>query len=397
LSLKPRANCRDILSFRAGLAAFPLCLAEHGSVRDYPVREHGPFTQLEMREMWAYSDGARTVKGYWRPGGTAAAGSWVLVDQSTGNAEGVVAAGEFSRRFRPVDVFADVPGLPTYLGTVIAADQTALVDLVLDRNPFMLVNGPRRTARPHVLMVPRRHRDGWSSATAPELAACQTAMTVVAAWYRSLDGGHVVFCANDSAPNQDYLRDAEAASAILAASGPSAATARNPRQDVQHAHLHAFYTEHGRTENHESSALAGHPVLAEGHRAFSGDLGSDAMQVERESVTLADGLRTAARPWGGNYCSYQVGTEGPLWVMPALGPSEDEVNQRLARADGLQARPDPKLGGAVNLDRPTLADPERLHAAQRATAEQRASFRDFVAQLGLNPRSLAAGLVREKP
>ena len=172
--------------------------------------------------------------------------------------EGVVAAGEFSRRFRPVDVFADVPGLPTYLGTVTAADGTALVDLALDRNPFMLANGPRRAARPHVLMVPRRHRDGWSSAMAAELTACQTAKALVAAWYRSLDGGHAVFCANDSAPNLDYLRDAEVASGILPTGGPYAASARNPRQDVQHAHLHAFLNaEHDRTENHESSCLRG--------------------------------------------------------------------------------------------------------------------------------------------
>ena len=365
---------------------------------DYPEPWRGPFTQLEMREMWTYSDGTRTVKGYWRPGGTAAPGSWVLVDQGTGNAEGVVAAGEFSRRFRPVDVFADVPGLPTYLGTVTAADHTALVDLVLDRNPFMLANGPRQAARPHVLMVPRRHRDGWSSATASELAACQTAMTFVAAWYRSLDGGHAVFCANDSAPNLDYLRDAEAASGILPVSGSGAATARNPRQDVQHAHLHAFYAEHDRTENHESSALAGHRVLAEGHRAFSAGLGSDAVQVEPDSTSLADGLRTVARPWGGNYCSYQVGVDGPLWVMPALGPSQDEVNRRLARADGLQAQPDPKLGGAINLARPSLADTGRLHAAQRATADQRASFVTFAAQRGLNAQSLQPHqVVPEKP
>jgi hypothetical protein len=270
------------------------------------------------------------------------------------------------------------------------------VDLVLDRNPFMLANGPRQAARPHVLMVPRRHRDGWSSATASELAVCQTAMTFVAAWYRSLDGGHAVFCANDSAPNLDYLRDAEAASGILAASGPRA-TARNPRQDVQHAHLHAFYAEHDRTENHESSALRGHPVLAEGYRVFSAALGSDAVQVERDSATLADGLRTVARPWGGNYCSYQVGVEGPLWVMPALGPSQDEVNRRLARADGLQAQPDPKLGGAINLARPTLADPGRLHTAQRATADQRASFVTFVAQRGHNAQSLQPEVVPEKP
>ena len=350
-----------------------------------------------MRGMWTYSDGALTAKGYRWPGGTARAGSWVLVDQVTGNVQGVVAPGEFSRRFRPVDVFADVPGLPGYLGTVTASDGTALVDLVLDRNPFMLANGPRRAARPHALMVPRSHRDGWSSATASELAACHTAMTLVAAWYRSLDGGHVVFCANDSPPNLDYLRDVEAAGGTLAGRGTDVAITRNPRQDVQHAHLHAFYAEHGRTENHESSALEGYPVIAEGHRAFSAALGSDAVQVERDSTSLAAGVRVAAQPWGGNYCSYQLGVDGSLWVMPALGPSQDEVNRRLARADGLQAEPDPKLGGAINLVRPSLADTGRLHAAQRATADQRASFETFVAQRGLNARSLAVGLAPGTP
>ncbi len=343
-----------------------------------------------MREMWTYSDGVLTAKGYWCPDGPAGAGSWLLVDQVTGNVRGVVPAGEFSRRFRPVDVFADVPGLPGYLGTVTAPDGTALVDLVLDRNPFMLANGPRRAARPHVLMVPRSHRDGWSSATAAELAACQTAMNLVAGWYRSLDGGHVVFCANDSAPNLDYLRDTEAASGIPADS-PDAAVTRNPRQDVQHAHLHAFYAEHDRTENHESSALAGCPVIAEGHRAFSAALGSDSARVERHSTRLAAGMRAATQPWGGSYCSYQLGTHGPLWVMPALGPSQDEVNRRLARADGLQAEPDPTLAGAINLVRPSLADARRRHAAQRAIADQQASFETFVTQRGLSARSLAAG------
>jgi len=335
---------------------------------DHPEGSRLPFTQVELREMWTYSDGARTVKAYWPAG----AGSWLLVDQGTGNVQGVVAAGEFSRRFRPVDVFADVPGLPDYLGTVTAPDGTALVDLVLDYNPFMLANGPGRAARPHALIVPRSHRDGWSSATASELAARQTAMTLVAAWYRSLDGGHVVFCANDSAPNLDYLRDAEAASGSLAGRGPEA---KNPRQDVQHAHLHAFYAEHDSTENHESSALAGYPVIAEGYRAFSAALGRDAVQVEPDST----GLRVAARPWGGSYCSYQPGVDGPCWVMPALGPAQDEVNRRLARAAGLHAEPDPKLGGAVNLVRPSLADPGRRHAAQRATADQQASFETFAA------------------
>jgi len=350
-----------------------------------------------MREMWTYSDGARTVKGYWWPGGAAGAGSWVLVDQVTGDVQGMVRAGEFSRRFRPVDVFADVPALPGYLGTVTAADGTALADLVLDRNPFMLANGPRRAARPHALVVPRSHRDGWSSATAAELAARQAAMTLVAAWYRSVDGGHVVFCANDSTPNLDYLRDVQAASGSHAGVGPDAAIARNPRQDVQHAHLHAFYAEHGQTVNHESSALAGHRVMAEGHRAFSTALGSDAVPVERDTTRLAAGIRVAAQPWGGNYCSCQLGVDGPFWVMPALGPSQDEVNRRLARADGLQAEPDPALGGAINLVRPSLAEAGRLHTAQWATADQRASFETFVAQRGLNARSLAADLAPGTP
>jgi len=338
-----------------------------------------------MAEMWTYSDGALTAKGYRWPGGTARAGSWALVDQVTGNVQGAVPAGEFSRRFRPVDVFADVPGFPTYLGTVTAPDGTSLVDLVLDRNPFMLANGPRRVARPHVLMVPRCHRDGWSCATASELAARHTAMTLVAAWYRSLDGGHVVFCANDSAPNLDYLRDAEAATGTPASGTPAGGgtdgpITKNPRQDVQHAHLHAFYAEHGRTENHESPEVQGNPVLALGHRAFSAWLGGDAVRVERDGAGLAACVRAVAQPWGGNYCSYQLGVDGPLWLMPALGSSQDEVNRRLARADGLQAEPDPKLGGAINLVRPGLADAERLQAAQRATAEQRASFETFLAQ-----------------
>jgi hypothetical protein len=360
-------------------------------VVDHPGRWLVPFTQVEMRRMWTYSDGALTTKGYRWPSGTARAGSWALVDQATGNVQGVVPRGEFSRRFRPVDVFADVPSFPAYLGTVTASDGTALVDLVLDRNPFMLANGPRRVARPHVLMVPRSHRDGWSSATTQELAARHTAMTLLATWYRGLDGGHVVFGANDSAPNLDYLRDVEVAGGTFADSGADVAITKNPRQDVQHAHLHAFYAERGETENHESSALHRFPVMAEGQWAFSAALGGDAVRVEPDSTRLAGAVRFAAQPWGGSYCSYQLGMDGPFWVMPALGPSQDEFNQRLARADGLQAEPDPQLGGAINLVRPTLADAGRLHAAQQATAEQRTSFETFLAQRGLSARSLAVG------
>jgi len=42
---------------------------------DYPERWSSPFTQVEMRRLWTYSDGALTVKGYRVPRGTARAGS----------------------------------------------------------------------------------------------------------------------------------------------------------------------------------------------------------------------------------------------------------------------------------------------------------------------------------
>ena len=119
--------------------------------------------------------------------------------------------------------------------------------------------------------------------------------------------------------------------------------------------------------------------------------------MEPDSTGLAGAVRFAAQPWGGSYCSYQLGVDGPFWVMPALGPSQDEFNRRLARADGLKAEPDPQLGGAINLVRPTLADAGRLHAAQQASAEQRASFGTFLAQRGMNARSLAVGLVPGAP
>jgi hypothetical protein len=106
---------------------------------------------------------------------------------------------------------------------------------------------------------------------------------------------------------------------------------------------------------------------------------------------LAAGDQAAVPPWGGSYCSYQLGADGSFWVMPALGSAQDEFNRRLARADGLRAEPDPNLGGAVNLVRPSLADAGRRDAAKRATVEHRASFQTFAARLGLNPRSLAEG------
>jgi hypothetical protein len=95
--------------------------------------------------------------------------------------------------------------------------------------------------------------------------------------------------------------------------------------------------------------------------------------------------------------AYQLGLDGPFWVMPALGPSMDEFNRRLAGADGLKTEPDPKLGGAINLVRPTLADAERLHAARRATTQQPTSFETFAAQHALNTRSLDVGLAPGTP
>jgi hypothetical protein len=52
---------------------------------------------------------------------------------------------------------------------------------------------------------------------------------------------------------------------------------------------------------------------------------------------------------------------------------------------------------AVRVIVPSLADGGRLPAAQRATADQRASFETFLAQHGLSAQSLAAGLAPGTP
>jgi hypothetical protein len=49
--------------------------AEYESVTNYRERWRAPFTQLEMREMWTYSDGDLTVSAYRWSGGTAESGN----------------------------------------------------------------------------------------------------------------------------------------------------------------------------------------------------------------------------------------------------------------------------------------------------------------------------------
>ena len=121
-------------------------------------------------------------------------------------------------------------------------------------------------------------------------------------------------------------------------------------------------------------------------QAFGDALGGDAVQVDGDTSTIAAGIRAAARPWGGSYCSYQLGTGGPFWVMPALGASQDEFNRRLARADGLQAEPDPRLGGAVNLVRPSLADAGRLSGRATGHGAAAGQLRDVSGPARAQPR-----------
>ena len=207
---------------------------------------------------------------------------------------------------------------PAQAPATTAAHYPALVDLVLDRDPFMLANG-RRVARPHVLLVPRLQRDGWSSATASELAVCQAAMTLVAAWYRSLqmvDGVR----ADDSALNLDY-RDVQAAQRYLRR--PMAPVRRSPADPAGRAarpRARLLCRTRRDREPRSRSALAVHRVMAEGHRAFSAALGSDAVPVEMQHHQ-ARRLRVAAQPWGGNDCSCELGVDGPLWATVGVGTS----------------------------------------------------------------------------
>ena len=366
-------------------------------VADHPERWSSPLTQVEMRKLWTYSDGSLTVKGYRSPDGAAGAGSWVLVDEATGNIRGVVPPGEFSRRFRPVDLFADVPGLPTYLGTVTAPDGAALVDLVLDRNPFMLANGPRRAARPHALIVPRRHRDGWSSATARELAACRTAMTLVAAWYRTWTAG--TWC---SAPTTAHPTSTTSATWNSRA-GPSQAAAparRSPgipgkrcstptcTPSTPNATRPRTTSRRRLTSVRSSQRVTGRsvpPSAATPCRWNPAARGSPPALAPRHGPGAAATARTSSA-WTAPSGSC------PHWDRPWTSSTGGSHGPTASRRN-----PTRSWAGPSTWCGPAWPTPQRLHAAQRATAEQRASFETFTARHGLNARSLDAGLAPGPP
>ena len=80
------------------------------------------------------------------------------------------------------------------------------------------------------------------------------------------------------------------------------------------------------------------------------------------STRLVGAVRFAAQPWGGSYCSYQPGMDGPFWVVPGLGPSQHEFSRRPARAGGLKAEPDPnpRHGRHGDSGQPLLAGRGRI-------------------------------------
>ena len=98
-------------SLRLALSARRLRRAEVGHGWS-PRALSSPFTQVEMRRLRTYSDGALTVKGHRVPRRYRQGRKLVLVDQATGNVRGVVPPEEFSRRFRPVDLFPMYPVCP---------------------------------------------------------------------------------------------------------------------------------------------------------------------------------------------------------------------------------------------------------------------------------------------
>ena len=80
------------------------------------------------------------------------------------------------------------------------------------------------------------------------------------------------------------------------------------------------------------------------------------------STRLVGAVRFAAQPWGGSFCSYQPGMDGPFWVVPGLGPSQHEFSRRPARAGGLKAEPDPnpRHGRHGDSGQPLLAGRGRI-------------------------------------
>ena len=163
------------------------------NVGGWPItqeRWRSPFTcKAEMREMWTYSDGA--LYGQECSGGRVGlpgqgAGSWSTRRPGTSMArfrrENSPAGSGFRWTCSP---------MPEQRASRLPGDgDCSTVPRAGGSGPgsqprsCWLQRSPAGGAAP-VLMVPRRHRDGWSSATLNRtgVQARQAAMTLVAGWY----------------------------------------------------------------------------------------------------------------------------------------------------------------------------------------------------------------------
>ena len=351
---------------------------DHGSVVDQPERWRSPFTQVELRSMWTYSDGVADGQGVLVAGRRrrgrklGAGGPGDRERRGRRSGRGVLPSVPAGGRIRRRAGFSDLPGDGHRVRWFRAGRSGSR------SQPLHAGNGPQRAARPHVLMVPRRHRDGWSSATPAELAACQAAMTLVAAWYRSLDGGHVVFCANDSPPNVDYQRDVEGAGRSPAGREADAATTRNPGRRFSTLICTPSTRKRARPRTTSRRRSPGTPSSPGVARRSRHALGGDAVTGRRGHL---DDRRRHPRGRDGPGAAVTARTSWawtarsgscPPWERPrtsSTGASPGPTDSRRS--------PTRRLGGAVNLVRPGLADAGRLAAARRATAQQRAGFEAF--------------------
>ena len=132
-SVKGPGDHRTQAARRAPLARW----ADHGTVSDHQERWRFPLTQVELRQLWTYSDGDLTTKGIRSRAVTPGpgAGPWSTGPAVTSRAwcgRGNLAG---SSRWT---CSTTCPACPITWVRLPQADGAALVDLVLDRNPFML-------------------------------------------------------------------------------------------------------------------------------------------------------------------------------------------------------------------------------------------------------------------
>lgn len=316
-----------------------------------PIPDHARRPMLSARK---FDSGPGTAPVLARPDPLV---SGMIVVEDEHGVQSLVTEAAFRARYR----FHDAFGTRSAFATIVA--ETPNLVVFLDHHP---IQGERPW--PHVLITvaPKApHLDGWMEAAGDTalLRELQVAREFVAQWFQSF-GAVPLFLGNDS---------------------PAGGWVRNPKQKVQHVHMHAV-------------------ALADDRHAHPGEEGiaafrSSTLPALCSSVswftdpTFQGKVEALASDRAYSYA--QAGIGQPIFLMAPIGAAMSELNRVLGAALNLPVAPDPAQAGTLNLHRRGPAREANRGNATTAFGRAIAGGRDVAAALA-DPSGPAADRFLER-